>query len=297
MEKTWMDKPVYVTKKSLDQAKIPKGVWEKCSNCSTQQMVSKLIENHYVCDNCQHHLYMPMEIRIKHICDQKSFKEVLKKFQSQDPLGFDDGKSSYLNKISASMKSTGTSEAVVTGTATINEHSVVLAIMEFKFIGGSMGSVVGEKIYQAMRLAIAKKSAFIAITASGGARMQEGLISLMQMAKTCIGAQEMGESQIPFIVIMTHPTMGGVTASFASVADIIIAEPRAAIGFAGRRVIEDTIKEKLPENFQTSEYLYERGFVDMIVNRKEMKMKLSEIIEILLISKKKLRNNLNKESN
>lgn len=276
-----MDKPKYTTKKNLESKEIPKGLWQKCSNCAENHTVSHLENNFFICEKCGCHLTMPIAYRIESLCDQGSFKELFKNYQSVDPLNFTDGKTTYLEKLKSSQAATHQKEAIITGQAKMHGKPVVLAIMEFKFIGGSMGAVVGEKIYQSMKYAIKKKSAFIAITASGGARMQEGLISLVQMAKTCVGAQEMNEKAIPFITVLTNPTMGGVTASFASVADIIIAEPGAAIGFAGRRVIEDTIKEKLPENFQTSEYLHKGGFVDLIVNRTEIKHKITEILEIL----------------
>jgi acetyl-CoA carboxylase carboxyl transferase subunit beta len=216
--------------------------------------------------------------RIGIILDPGTFKELFETISPADPLNFVDAKESYKEKVESTRQKTGLNEAVVTGTGKINDIPVVVAVMDFRFLGGSLGSGTGEKILLAANHSYDHKIPLIIFSASGGARMHEGILSLMQMAKTCAGIARLNEKKIPYISVLTDPTTGGVSASFASVGDVNIAEPGALIGFAGRRVIENTIKQKLPDNFQTSEYLLEHGFIDCIVQRSEMKSALAQIL-------------------
>jgi acetyl-CoA carboxylase carboxyl transferase subunit beta len=235
-------------------------------------------KNFNVCPRCNFHGKLTAYERINVTLDSGTFKEFNQNITPADPLEFVDSKGSYREKISESREKTKLNESVVTGTGKINDIPVVVAVMDFRFMGGSLGSATGEKILLASNHAYDRRMPYIIFSASGGARMHEGILSLMQMAKTCAGISRLEERKIPYISVLTDPTTGGVSASFAMVGDINIAEPGALIGFAGRRVIEGTIKQKLPENFQTSEYLLEHGFVDCIVHRKEMKDTLGKIL-------------------
>jgi acetyl-CoA carboxylase carboxyl transferase subunit beta len=216
---------------------------------------------------------------LKLLVDEGSFIELNETIIPYDSLGFKDAKGSYLEKINTAMRKTGLKESVVTGEGKMNRKKVVLAVMDFHFLGGSLGSGTGEKIYQAAVHAVEHKLPLIVVSASGGARMQEGVLSLMQMAKTCAGIAQVNQKQLPYISVLTDPTSGGVSASYAMMGDINIAEPGALIAFAGRRVIEQTIKQKLPDDFQTAEYLLEHGFIDCIASRGEMKNKISQILD------------------
>jgi acetyl-CoA carboxylase carboxyl transferase subunit beta len=216
--------------------------------------------------------------RIEMVLDAGTFKELNKKIRPGDPLRFVDGKGPYSDKVDKARKQTGLNEAVVTGTGKIDGKPVVVAVMDFRFLGGSLGSGTGEKILLASNYAYDHRLPYIIFSASGGARMHEGILSLMQMAKTCAGIARLNERRLPFISVLTDPTTGGVSASYAMVGDVNISEPGALIGFAGRRVIEQTIKQKLPDTFQTSEFLLEHGFLDMIVSRSEMKHTLSSLL-------------------
>ncbi|BBM89246.1 acetyl-coenzyme A carboxylase carboxyl transferase subunit beta [Spirochaetota bacterium] len=279
---TWLDKPKYThVKTRSDVHIIPRGSWEKCSNCLKQIMTSSLISNHFVCEQCHHHFYMPCQKRIELLTDDNSFKELFTHIQSTDPLHFKAGSEPYKTKLQKLHKKLGINEAILTGTATLHKRPIAIAVLEFRFIGGSMGSAVGERLYQLMNLAASKKLPFISVASSGGARMQEGLLSLMQMAKTCAGVQILSTSRTPFISLLTNPTMGGVSASFASLGDVIISEPQAMIGFAGKRVIEQTVKQKLAADFQNAELLKERGFIDMIVHRHNLKTTIATILKLL----------------
>jgi acetyl-CoA carboxylase carboxyl transferase subunit beta len=231
-----------------------------------------------VCPQCGYHARLTAPERINLIADAGSFREFASDVIPGDPLKFVDGKGSYADKVAEARAKTGLNETVVTGSASIYGVRVVLAVMDFRFIGGSLSSGAGEKIWQAAEHAIAKKRALLIFSASGGARMHEGVLSLMQMAKTCTAVAKLNKAGCPFISILTDPTTGGVSASFATVGDINIAEPKALIGFAGRRVIEQTIKEKLPPDFQTSEFLLQQGFLDSIVSRNEMKDYLYRVL-------------------
>ena len=259
---------------------IPKDLWYRCPRCTTLTLRKDFQESLSVCPACGRHERISAHERIRQIVDEESFKETHEKLGPADPLKFE-GRVNYSDYIQIQHKKTGTREAVVTGTAEIGEVPVSLAIMNFFFMGGSMGSATGEKITRAMELALEKKMPCITLTSSGGARMHEGILSLMQMAKTSILCAKMEEEAIPFISILTDPSTGGTMASFASLGDIIIAEPGAVVGFAGKRVIEQTIKQQLPPDFQTAEFQKEHGFVDIVAERRELRGVLVRLLRML----------------
>lgn len=258
--------------------KSKKDLWIKCKKCHSHIYKSEWEENLNVCPNCNYHGSITSYERINLLFDKNTFEELFKNISPLDSLKFVDLKGSYKDKYEATIKKTGISEAVVTGRGKINGISAVVAVMDFRFLGGSLGSGTGEKILQAANYAYDNNLPYIIFSASGGARMQEGILSLMQMAKTCAGIARLNKKNIPYISVLINPTTGGVSASYAMVGDLNIAEPGALIAFAGRRVIEQTIGEKLPDDFQTSEYLLEHGFIDSIVNRKDMKNYLSNVL-------------------
>ncbi|HAF31019.1 MAG TPA: acetyl-CoA carboxylase carboxyl transferase subunit beta [Bacteroidales bacterium] len=255
-----------------------KELWVKCKKCQSHIYNTEWQENHNVCPNCNYHDSITSYERINLIFDENTFVELFDNISPADSLNFVDLKGSYKDKYEANIKKTGISESVVTGHGKINGIPAVIAVMDFRFLGGSLGSGTGEKILQAANYAYDNNLPYIVFSASGGARMQEGALSLMQMAKTCAGVARLNKKNIPYISVLTNPTTGGVSASYAMVGDLNIAEPGALIAFAGRRVIEQTIGEKLPDDFQTAEYLLEHGFIDSIVNRKDMKAYLSNIL-------------------
>jgi acetyl-CoA carboxylase carboxyl transferase subunit beta len=232
-----------------------------------------------VCPKCNFHDRLTYEERLKLLVDPGTFREFNTHITTSDPLGFVDGKGSYADKAEEAKAKTKMNEAVVTGSGNINGRRVVLCIMDFRFLGGSLASGTGEKLLLAAEHALRLKRPYIVFSASGGARMHEGIVSLMQMAKTCAGVAKLHKAGVPYISVLTDPTFGGVSASYAMVGDLNIAEPGALIGFAGRRVIEQTIKQKLPPDFQTAEYLLEHGFIDKIVPRSEMKDFLSNVLQ------------------
>lgn len=261
------------------QVQMPEGVWTKCKNCN-EIIYSKEIErNHNVCPKCDYHFRINAHERIDLVLDTGSFVEMDAGMHSMDFLDFKDSKK-YKERIRATMKKTGMGDAIVCGEGTIDGLPVVVAVFDFGFMGGSMGSVVGEKITRAIEKGLEGRKPVLVFSSSGGARMQESILSLMQMAKTSAALAKLKSAGLPFISVLTDPTTGGVTASFAMLGDLNIAEPRALIGFAGPRVIEQTIRQKLPEGFQRSEYLLEHGMVDMIVRRQEMKARLSQVLRI-----------------
>ena len=264
-------------KKEDKKIKIPEGLWIKCNYCREIIYRKEVEKSSMVCPKCKYHFYISVEDRIALIIDDGSFKEFDGSIYSLDPLEFKDSVK-YKDRIKNYQKSTGYADAFVYGEAKINDSPVVIGIFNFKFMGGSMGSVVGEKILRATETSMNKKLPLIIVSASGGARMQEGILSLMQMAKTSAAISRLSEMGVPYISILTDPTFGGVTASFAMLGDIIIAEPKALIGFAGPRVVEQTIKQQLPEGFQRAEFLLEHGMIDMIVERKRLKETLSKVI-------------------
>jgi len=255
------------------------GLWAKCSECSQVAYRKDLISNFNVCSNCGHHNRINSDERINIIADKNSFKEFDSSLSPTDPLGFKDRRA-YADRIKESQAGTGLRDGVVTGICSVNSMPLALAVMDFRFMGGSMGSVVGEKITRIIEKATLENFPILIVCASGGARMQEGMLSLMQMAKISGALKKHKEKNLLYMPLLTHPTTGGVTASFAMLGDLILAEPKALIGFAGRRVIEQTLREKLPDNFQTAEYLLEHGFVDVIVKRKDLKDTLTKILKI-----------------
>ncbi len=262
--------------KAQDKRDVPGDVFDKCSGCGEILYSEKLTQNLNVCPSCGHHLRISAEGYLTLLIDSDTFEEIDDHLRSADPLEFRDLKP-YSDRI-AQAEAKGQSEAVVTGVGALDGLEVVIAVMDFSFIGGSMGSVVGEKIARAGRLALEKGAPLIVASASGGARMQEGIYSLMQMAKTSAVLARLHEAGVPFISILTNPTSGGVTASFAMLGDVNLAEPGAFIGFAGPRVIEETIKQELPQGFQRSEFLLQRGMVDRVVDRRHLKEEVSLIL-------------------
>lgn len=246
-----------------------------CPSCKVELQAQSLSDNLMVCSACNYHLRMEPKDRIAYLADTDSFVEFCKNMTSLNPIDMD----GYAEKLSEATKKSNMSDAVITGTCTIDTMPVVLALMSFSFMGGSMGSVVGEKISRAMLKGVEKKSPVIIYATSGGARMQEGIFSLMQMAKTASSAAELDRAGIPLFLVLCDPTTGGVTASFAMLGDIIIAEPGALIGFAGPRVIEGTIKQTLPDNFQRAEFQIEKGFVDLISHRKDQRALLIQLLK------------------
>jgi acetyl-CoA carboxylase carboxyl transferase subunit beta len=252
-------------------------VWTKCPSCSSILYTKELKRNFGVCSKCNHHFRLTSRQRINMLADRHSFLEIDESLRSVDPLSFRDTKR-YRERLKKAEKSTGSVDAVLTGRARVNNIPVMLAAFEFGFMGGSMGSVVGEKLTRLIELGIQERRPVLIVSASGGARMQEGIFSLMQMAKISAALGRLGRKHIPYLSILTDPTTGGVAASFAMLGDIIIAEPNALIGFAGPRVIEQTIRQKLPEGFQRAEFLLEHGMVDRIVQRSEMKDDVSKIL-------------------
>lgn len=255
------------------------GLWTKCVHCGAQITNKDLEENMMVCPQCDYHFRIGAKERIKQLFDNKSFVELYGKIKPTDPLNFTDTES-YKERLKNAQEKTELIEAVVTGIGKICGHEVAVAIMDFDFMGGSMGSVVGEKVTKIMEEAIEKHIPMLSITSSGGARMQESALSLMQMAKTSCACAKMDEEKILYISLLAEPTFGGVTASFGTLGDIIIAEQGARIGFAGRRVIEQTIHQKLPSGFQTAEYLLKYGQIDIISQRKDLRDNISRILEM-----------------
>jgi acetyl-CoA carboxylase carboxyl transferase subunit beta len=273
---TFLRKPKLSASKSRKK-EIPEGLWVKCKKCSTMLYDKELDENLKVCQHCGHHFPIGARERIHSLVETCSFQEMDAQMSSADPLEFP----SYPQKLADYQKETSSKEAVITGLCKIGSHRVALAVMDFSFLGGSMGSVVGEKITRLIESGTSKNLPVIIISSSGGARMYEGVFSLMQMAKTCAALAYHGQAKLPFISVLTHPTYAGVMASFATVGDLIIAEPGAMIGFTGPRVIEDTTQSKLPPGFQTAEFLLEHGLIDSIVPRKEMKDRLIHYLDFL----------------
>jgi acetyl-CoA carboxylase carboxyl transferase subunit beta len=272
---TWFKK---TREQKIDKkVKIPEGLWIKCENCREIVYKKEIEKNLKVCPKCNYHFRIGARERLNLMVDEGSFVEINAGVTSADPLGFKDTVS-YRDRLKEYQKRSGLTEAIITGEALINGYPVVITVMDFSFHGGSMGSAVGEKIVRAAETAMEKKIPLITVASSGGARMQEGIFSLMQMAKTSAAVGKIKEAGIPYISILSDPTFGGVTASFAMLGDVIIAEPKSLIGFAGQRVIEQTIKQQLPENFQRAEFFLEHGMIDMVIDRKDLKDTLSMII-------------------
>jgi acetyl-CoA carboxylase carboxyl transferase subunit beta len=259
---------------------LPDGMWEKCPSCSEIIHKKQLETNLWTCIKCGYHFRIGSAEYIQILLDKGSFKEIDKKMRSADPLEFEDTKK-YTERISETIKKLELNDAIKTGIGKLNEIDVAFGCMDFKFIGGSMGSVVGEKIARLTDRALKNKSPLIIVSSSGGARMMEGALSLMQMAKTSSRLARLSEAKIPYVSVMTDPTTGGTTASYAMLGDVHIAEPQALIGFAGPRVIKQTIGKDLPKGFQRSEFLLERGFVDIVSARKELKQNIYNVLTLL----------------
>jgi len=275
----WFRSKKSLTASTEKKNEMPEGVWTKCKNCQEIIYTKEIERNLNVCPKCDYHFRVSARERIDLVIDEGSFVEMDAKMNSVDFLDFKDSKK-YKERIKAAVKKAGDGDAVVCGTGSLDGLPVVVAVFDFGFMGGSMGSVVGEKITRAIEKGLETRAPVLVFSSSGGARMQESIMSLMQMAKSSAALAKLKTAGIPFISVLTDPTTGGVTASFAMLGDLNIAEPRALIGFAGPRVIEQTIRQTLPEGFQRSEYLLEHGMVDMIVQRKEMKQRLSQVLRI-----------------
>lgn len=260
--------------------------WLKCTHCNEMISTNELQRNDNCCPQCDYHYRLSTDERIKSLADPGTFQELFQNLESIDSLGFVDSEP-YTNRLKSAKEKSGHRDAVVCGKCLINGHPVALGVMDFNFMGGSMGSVVGESLTLLAEYALSHKMPLTIVSTSGGARMQESILSLMQMAKTSAALAKLHEAGLPYISILTNPTTGGVTASFASLGDIIIAEPNALICFAGPRVIEQTIKQQLPPGAQKSEFLLEHGMIDCIVNRRELKAKLAEFLEFLMPSAKR----------
>ena len=259
------------------KAVIPEGLWIKCESCKEIVYRAEVERAGRVCPKCRYPFRISARERITSLLDEGSFEEREAGLRSRDPLHFKDTVK-YTERLKKARSKTGLEEAVITGLGSIGGHPVSVAVFEFAFMGGSMGSVVGEKLTRAIELAIAKRVPLLIVSASGGARMQEGILSLMQMAKTSAALQRLARERLPYLSLLTDPTTGGVTASFAMLGDVIVAEPRALIGFAGPRVIAETIRQALPEGFQRSEFLLEHGQVDLVVERRELRETLRRLL-------------------
>ncbi|PPC80442.1 MAG: acetyl-CoA carboxylase carboxyl transferase subunit beta [Methylotenera sp.] len=264
-----------------DKKTVPEGLWSKCSSCQSVLYRKDLEDNAEVCPKCGYHNRIGARARLAQLLDAEGQFEIGANVQPIDPLKFKDSKS-YVERIKESQKSVNEKDALIVMQGSIKSVPVVVAVFEFKYMGGSMGSVVGERFARGVQTAIDNKMAFVCISASGGARMQEGLLSLMQMAKTSAALTQLSKAGLPYISVLTDPTMGGVSASFAMLGDLIVAEPQALIGFAGPRVIEQTVRETLPDGFQRAEFLLEHGAIDLIIDRREMRNRLATLLANLM---------------
>ncbi len=281
---SWLDKIPQKIKRVVDSAQrknVPEGLWSKCESCMTVLYKTDLDSNLEVCPKCSHHNRIGARSRLNQLLDSEARIEIGANVEPIDSLKFKDSKS-YADRMKAAQKEGGEKDALIVMQGQMLGIRVVVAAFEFKFMGGSMGSVVGERFVRGVDAAIKNKAAFICISASGGARMQEGLLSLMQMAKTSAALAKLSNAGLPYISILTDPTMGGVSASFAMLGDVIVAEPNALIGFAGPRVIEQTVRETLPEGFQRAEFLLAHGAVDLIIDRREMRQRLANVLSSLM---------------
>ena len=260
---------------------VPEGLWTKCVSCDAVLYATELEKNLNVCPKCSHHSRLSARARLDMLLDQEGRFEIGAEVVPVDSLKFKDSKR-YVDRLEEAQRQTGETDALVVMQGAIKNIPLVAAVFEFEFMGGSMGSVVGERFVRGIQICVEQHLPFVCVTASGGARMQEGLSSLMQMAKTTAALTQLAARKLPFISVLTDPTMGGVSASFAMLGDVIIAEPKALIGFAGPRVIEQTVREKLPDGFQRAEFLLEKGALDMIVDRRQMRDRLAQLITLLL---------------
>lgn len=276
----WLERFVRPRIRALaKKADTPENLWDKCPACEQMIFHRELAASQYVCSHCGHHMKVPPKERFARLFDDGQYQPIELPSVPIDPLRFRDRKR-YLDRLREAQTETGVADAVLVAHGKMGGLPAVVAAFDFGFLGGSMGMAVGEALLAAAKLAVLQQAALIAIPASGGARMQEGVLSLMQMARTTIGVDEVKEAGLPYIVVLANPTTGGVTASFAMLGDVNLAEPSAVIGFAGQRVIEETIREKLPPGFQRSEYLFEHGMVDMVVNRRELRDVLIRLLSL-----------------
>lgn len=280
---SWLEKllpPRIQRSDSASRKSVPEGLWVKCPSCESVLYRTDLESNIHVCPKCSHHMRIRARDRLDALLDAGGRYDIAQEVLPVDTLKFKDSKK-YPDRLKSALEATGETDSLVVMGGSIMSLPVVVACFEFEFMGGSMGSVVGERFARAAQTALEQKVPFICFTATGGARMQEGLLSLMQMAKTTAMLTKLSEKQIPFISVLTDPTMGGVSASFAFLGDVVIAEPKALVGFAGPRVIENTVREKLPEGFQRAEFLLQKGAVDMIVDRRQMREELARLLALL----------------
>jgi len=283
---SWLDKiiPPRISSKTPGDAgkkSVPEGIWAKCKSCDAVLYHNDLVNNAMVCPSCNYHMRIGSRERLNLLFDGEDRVEIGQEVKPMDTLKFKDSKS-YTARLNEAKESTGETDAMVVQKGVMNGQPVVIACFEFDFMGGSMGSVVGERFCRGVQAALDANIPFVSIAASGGARMQEGLGSLMQMAKTSAMLAKLAQAKLPYISVLTDPTMGGVSASVAFLGDVVVAEPKALIGFAGPRVIEQTVRQTLPEGFQRAEFLMEKGALDCIIDRREMKRVLSELLSLLL---------------
>jgi len=272
--------PKRIRTESTSKRKVPEGLWDKCPKCGAVIYGAELERNLEVCPKCDHHFRISARSRINYFLDDSHSEEIGAHLEPKDYLKFKDSKK-YKDRLAAATKATGEKDALVVMKGTVKDMPVVVAAFEFNFMGGSMGSVVGERFLEGVKKSLSESIPFICFSTSGGARMQEALMSLMQMAKTSAALTRLSEQRIPYISVLTDPTMGGVSASFAMLGDVQVAEPNALIGFAGPRVIEQTVRETLPEGFQRSEFLLDHGAIDMIIQRKDLRDRIHNILSLM----------------
>jgi acetyl-CoA carboxylase carboxyl transferase subunit beta len=279
---SWLEKlmPTRIRTESTSKRKVPEGLWDKCPSCNAVLYKSELERNLQVCPKCDHHMRISARKRLDAFLDDTVRTEIGAELEPRDFLKFKDTKK-YKDRLSAATKATGEKDAIVVMQGELKGMPVVTAVLEFNFMAGTMGSVVGERFLMGVKASIAESIPFICFSASGGARMQEALMSLMQMAKTSAALTRLSEQRLPFISVLTNPTTGGVSASFATLGDVLIGEPNALIGFAGPRVIQQTVRETLPEGFQRSEFLLEHGAIDLIIDRTDMRDRIHNILQLL----------------
>jgi acetyl-CoA carboxylase carboxyl transferase subunit beta len=280
---SWLEKllpPKIQQTDPADRRSVPEGLWVKCPSCETVLYNNDLEQNQNVCPSCGHHHRITARARLDAFLDAEGRYEIGQEVLPVDALKFKDSRK-YPERLKEALENTGETDALVVMGGSVHNINLVVACFEFDFMGGSMGSVVGERFVRGVHTAIEQKVPFVCFTATGGARMQEGLLSLMQMAKTTSMLTKLAEKKLPFISVLTDPTMGGVSASFAFMGDVVIAEPKALIGFAGPRVIENTVREKLPEGFQRSEFIIQKGAIDMIVDRRKMREEIARLLALL----------------
>jgi len=280
---SWIDKilPPKIQRSEGPRRSVPEGLWLKCPSCESVLYRTDLENNQQVCPKCDHHLRIRARDRLDKLLDPEGRFEIGQEVLPIDSLKFKDSRK-YPERLTEAMEQTGETDALIAMSGAIKSVPVVVACFEFEFMGGSMGSVVGERFVRAVEVALESKVPFVSIAASGGARMQEGLLSLMQMARTTAVLQRLSHARLPYISILTDPTMGGVSASFAFLGDVVMAEPKALVGFAGPRVIEQTVREKLPAGFQRAEFLLEKGAIDRLVDRRKMRDELADLLTLLL---------------